>query len=136
MHLRIPTVLRFFEVTTMKAAWTILVCALMLCTAVIAQNNDSGSSNDQNHPVLTTRPPENNPNPPQANPPAQASNGQNQAYAPPDVVPEGSRFIIKLKDTLDSRKMQQGDHFKAELREDLITPGGLMISKGRTIKGH
>jgi len=32
--------------------------------------------------------------------------------------------------------MQDGKHFKAELREDLVTPSGLIIPKGRTIKGH
>src|SRR5207244_3505586 len=55
---------------------------------------------------------------------------------PPDAIPEGKRFIIKLKDTLDTRNLEQGKHFKAELREDLVTPSGLIVPKGRTVKGH
>jgi hypothetical protein len=124
----------------MKATWIILLCALMLCAGAVAQNvaqnNDNGSPNDQNRPVLTPRPQESNPTPPQPNTPVQGSYSQNQTYAPPDVVPEGTRFIVKLKNTLDTKKMDQGEHFRAELREDLLTPSGLIIPKGRTIKGH
>jgi hypothetical protein len=56
---------------------------------------------------------------------------------PPNAIPEGTRFIIKLKDTIDtSKKLEQGKRFKAELREDLVTPSGQIIPKGRTVKGH
>jgi hypothetical protein len=111
----------------MKAMQTIFFCALLLLsTAAIAQNND----NDHN-PVLTTRPHDNG-----SQPAPQAGYGQNQTYGPPNVIPEGTRFIIKLKDTLDTRKMDQGKRFKAELREDLVTPSGLIIPKGRTVRGH
>jgi hypothetical protein len=118
----------------MKATWTVLFCALALSLSAIAQDN--GSPNDQNHPVLTTRPPASTADatPPNSVPPG--AYGPTQVYAPPDVIPEGTRFIIMLKDTLDTRKMQQGQHFKAELREDLVTPSGLIIPKGRPIKGH
>ncbi len=53
-----------------------------------------------------------------------------------NAIPEGTRFIIKLKDTLDTKKLQPGKHFKAELREDLVTPSGLVVPKGRSVKGH
>jgi hypothetical protein len=53
-----------------------------------------------------------------------------------NAIPEGTRFIVKLKDTLDTQKLEPGKHFKAELREDLVTPSGLIVPKGRTIKGH
>lgn len=109
----------------------IIPCTLILLLAPAAIAQDNGSSNDQNHPVLTTRPNGNNPNGTQ---PYSAS--QNQTYAPPNVIPEGTRFIIKLKDTLDTKKLDQGQHFKAELREDLVTPSGLIIPKGRTVRGH
>ncbi|HLJ88431.1 MAG TPA: hypothetical protein VKZ53_16545 [Candidatus Angelobacter sp.] len=56
--------------------------------------------------------------------------------APPNAIPEGTRFIIKLKDTLDTSKMEQGKRFKAELREDLIAPSGELFPKGRSVKGH
>jgi hypothetical protein len=117
----------------MKATWTVLLCALVLAFSVSALAQDTGSSNDQNHPVLTTRPHD-------STPPTKPSPGvyaPSQPYgAPPNAIPEGTRFIIKLKDTLDTRKMDQGKRFKAELREDLVTPSGAIIPKGRTIKGH
>jgi hypothetical protein len=93
-----------------------------------AQN--AADSNQQNAPVLKTRP--------QAAPaePNQEVYTPPADVAPPNAVPEGKRFIIKLKDTLDTKKLKDGKHFKAELREDLVTPSGLIIPRGRTIKGH
>ena len=117
----------------MKFKWTASVCALLLVLALgaVAQNEASGTSNPQDGPVLKTRPPA-TPTQPDAGvytpPPVNA--------VPPDAVPEGKRFIIKLKDSLDTKKLNDGKHFKAELREDLVTPSGLIIPKGRTIKGH
>src|SRR5579871_4083958 len=108
----------------MKAMWTI-PCVLVLALSAIAQNQ----------PVLQTRPPDSNPNGAPSGPPP-AGYGQNQPYAPPNAIPEGTRFIIKLKDTLDTKNLDQGKHYKAELREDLVTPSGLIIPKGRTIRGH
>ncbi|HEY6348528.1 MAG TPA: hypothetical protein VI636_03870 [Candidatus Angelobacter sp.] len=116
----------------MKAMWRVLVCVLALALTIGAAAQDNGSPNDPNHPVLSTRPPDSNPDP--SSQPAYASN-QNYGAAP-DAIPEGTRFIIKLKDTLDTRDLTQGRRFKAELREDLVTPSGLFIPKGRTIKGH
>ncbi|HEY6252833.1 MAG TPA: hypothetical protein VI685_22985 [Candidatus Angelobacter sp.] len=116
----------------MKTIWRVLVCALALALTIGAAAQDNGNSNDPNHPVLSTRPPDSNPNPP-----SQPTYATNQTYgAPADAIPEGTRFIIKLKDTLDTRNLTQGKRFKAELREDLVTPSGLFIPKGRTVKGH
>src|SRR5215470_9846898 len=128
----------------MKPTWTVLVCALVLALGLSAVAQDNGSSNDQNRPVLTTRPNDSKPSPSHpvgSSQPVYGSTAQTgstpQSYgAPPNAIPEGTRFIIKLKDTLDTRKLDQGKHFKAELREDLVTPSGLFIPKGRTIKGH
>lgn len=116
----------------MKAVWRVLVCVLALVLTIGAAAQDNGNSNDPNRPVLSNRPPDSYPNPP-----VDPSYTANQTYgAPTDAIPEGTRFIIKLKDTLDTRNLTQGKHFKAELREDLVTPSGLFIPKGRTIKGH
>src|SRR5579871_2534573 len=125
----------------MKAKWAVSVCSVVLALTLgaMAQNNDNGSSND---PVLKTRPAEDNTPPSQPQlPPDYGRNNSTPAYsAPPsgplNAIPDGSRFIIKLKDTLDTQQMQEGQHFKAELREELVTPIGLVIPKGRTIKGH
>jgi hypothetical protein len=120
----------------MKAAWTASTCIFVLALAtsgsVFAQEGQ-GSNPQDNGPVLKTRPHADVAAQPQIITPSPAPlvNG-----APPNAVPEGTRFIVKLKDTLDTRKLEQGKHFKAELREDLVTPNGSIIPKGRTIKGH
>jgi hypothetical protein len=125
----------------MQAKWVASVCAIALILGLGAIGQESGNSND---PVLKTRPNDQNDRndrntpPPQQGPAAYPGSGNpSSTYgAPPNAIPDGSRFIIKLKDTLDTKKMQDGKHFKAELREDLVTPSGLIIPKGRTIKGH
>ncbi len=56
--------------------------------------------------------------------------------APPNAVPEGTRFLIRLNDRLDTRNLQQGRRFKAKLAEDLVAGNGAVIPRGKTIKGH
>ncbi len=115
----------------MRNKWIASVCALLMAVAMKAAAQEAnGGSNAQDQPVLKTRP-----QAPATQTPSSAD--VNAVYgASPDALPEGKRFIIKLKDTLDTKKMSDGKHFKAELREDLLTPSGLIIPKGRTIKGH
>jgi len=121
----------------MKFKWAASVCALVLGLGLVAIGQEPGSSND---PVLKTRPPADSRDttvPPPATAPNSGRIGSPASYgAPPNAIPDGSRFIIKLKDTLDTKKMEEGKHFKAELREELVTPSGLVIPKGKTIKGH
>ena len=121
---------------TAKARITLMsALAIVLCVGALAQNEGG-----QSGPVLKTRPKDTNaPAPAAPATPAQTAvyNSGQPAGGPPNAIPEGTRFIIKLKDTLDtSRNMQQGKRFKAELREDLVTPSGLIIPKGRTVRGH
>lgn len=121
----------------MKATWKASVCALVLALSMGAVAQDNGNS--QNGPVLKTRPNPPSTNTPQSSPSSSQTTVSNSGQingGAQDAIPEGKRFIIKLKDTLDTRKMDQGKHFKAELREDLVAPNGLVIPKGRTIKGH
>jgi hypothetical protein len=118
----------------MKAKWAASVCAVTMLLGLGAMGQENGSSND---PILKTRPNDGNTPPPVQGPSAHTIGSPSSTYgAPPNAIPDGSRFIIKLKDTLDTKKMQDGKHFKAELREELVTPSGLIIPKGRTIKGH
>ena len=121
----------------MKAKWAASVCASVLVLGLVAIGQENGSSND---PVLKTRPPADSRDTtaPQQGPVSNSGRiGSSGPYgAPPNAIPDGSRFIIKLKDTLDTKKMEEGKHFKAELREELVTPSGLVIPKGRTVKGH
>ena len=56
--------------------------------------------------------------------------------APPNAIPEGTHFLIRLNDRLDTRNLQPGKHFKAKLAEDLVAGNGVVIPHGKTIKGH
>jgi hypothetical protein len=56
--------------------------------------------------------------------------------APPNAIPEGTTFLVRLEDKLDTRKLQQGKRFKVKLGEDLISANGLTIPRGKKIKGH
>ena len=56
--------------------------------------------------------------------------------APPNAIPEGTTFLVRLEDKLDTRKLQQGKHFKVKLGEDLISANGNTIPRGKKIKGH
>src|SRR2546427_2822390 len=52
------------------------------------------------------------------------------------TIPEGTTFLIRLQDKLDTKKLEQGKHFKAKLAEDLIASDGSTIPRGKKIKGH
>jgi len=95
----------------MKAKWAAPVCAVVLILGLGAIGQENGSSND---PVLKTRPNDRTTPVPQQGPAAYPGQGNpSSTYgAPPNAIADGSRFIIKLKDTLDTKKMQDGKHFK------------------------
>lgn len=121
----------------MKMSWTVPLCALTLALTLGAVAQDTDNSNNPK-PELKTRPnnrPQQQQQPSVSNPNAAPSSNQSYGVRP-DAIPEGTRFIVKLKDTLDTHDMQPGKRFKAELREDLVTPSGLIIPKGRPVKGH
>jgi hypothetical protein len=133
----------------MRAKGTSCFCALTFCALSLvlaagakAQDKDNGSSNPQDHPVLKTRPNDSGRSytPPdfQPQPPGQTGvqNPAPVASAPADAIPVGTRFILSLQDTLDTHNMEQGQHFTAELRENLFAPSGLVILKGRGVRGH
>ena len=56
--------------------------------------------------------------------------------APPNAVPEGTTFLVRLEDKLDTRNLQQGKRFKVKLGEDLTAANGGLIPRGKKIKGH
>jgi hypothetical protein len=56
--------------------------------------------------------------------------------APVNSIPEGTQFLVRLNDKLDTRDLKPGKHFKAKLAEDLVAANGTVIPRGKTIKGH
>jgi hypothetical protein len=58
-----------------------------------------------------------------------------QGYGP-NYIPEGTRFVVRLDDKLETAKLQEGKHFKAKLAEDLVAANGDSIPRGKKIKGH
>jgi hypothetical protein len=56
--------------------------------------------------------------------------------APVNAVPEGTQFLVRLNDKLDTHDLKPGKHFKAKLAEDLTAANGAVIPHGKTIKGH
>src|SRR5215471_761403 len=112
----------------MHAKWSAYICAMAFALGVTAAAQNSGSSEAQDTPVLKTRPKDGaSPSEPQGQVVYQPASAP---ASPPNALPEGTRFIVSLKDTLDTHDLQQGQHFEAELREDLVTPSGLTVSKG------
>lgn len=61
---------------------------------------------------------------------------QDAPPVPPNVVPQGTIFLIQLSDQLDTRTVKAGDHFHARLAESLVTADGQTVESGRKIKGH
>jgi hypothetical protein len=133
-----------FEVKRMQAKWTALVCASALAFGMSAAAQDNASSNPQDPPVLKTRPKDDaNASESQSQAPQNQASQSQAVYRPasvpagrPNAIPEGTTFIVTLKDTLDTHELQPGQHFQVELREDLVTPNGLVIPKGRSLSGH
>jgi len=54
----------------------------------------------------------------------------------PRVIPDGTTFLIRLDDKLDTAKLEPGKHFKAKLAEDLVSADGVTLSRGKKVKGH
>ena len=67
---------------------------------------------------------------------AQAIDPAIAPMAPPNAVPEGTTFLVRLQDRLDTAELRPGQQFKVKLDEDLISANGNMIPRGKKIKGH
>lgn len=111
--------------------------ALALVIGAAAQNSQSPTPQDA--PVLKTRPAEQPPSqpmtPPDFSAPTQISSPTSSSS--PDAIPQGTRFILKLQDALDTHNLEQGRHFQAELAQDLVAPSGVtIIPKGELVRAH
>jgi hypothetical protein len=70
------------------------------------------------------------------NQPYSQSNGQYGQNASGNTIPDGTRFLIRLNDTLDTAKLKPGKKFEGKLSEDLTAPDGSTIAAGTKVKGH
>lgn len=52
------------------------------------------------------------------------------------VVPQGTRFLVKLDDSLSTRKHKAGKKFDVKMLDPLETPDGFVIPPGTEIRGH
>ncbi len=64
------------------------------------------------------------------------ASAQEQRLPATASIPEGTTFLIRLQDRLDTSRIQPGKRFKAKLAEDLVGPGDAVLARGRRIKGH
>src|SRR5215472_15973026 len=134
---------------------TAIILSALACAPVLAQQQSSD-------PVLQRRPadpnspstPVNAPNQqaapaqpsPQTQQPAQTTPQypQQQQYPPPyqpayapNVIPNGATFMVRMKDNLDSNKVNPGKKFTAQLAEDLLAPdGSVLVPRGKKLHGH
>ena len=67
---------------------------------------------------------------------AQATDPAITPLAPPNAVPEGTTFLVRLQDRLDTAELHPGQHFKVRLDEDLVAANGNLVPRGKRIKGH
>jgi len=56
--------------------------------------------------------------------------------APPNAVPQGTTFLIRLNDKLDTGHLRPGDKFTARLAEDLSAADNLTLRRDSKIHGH
>jgi hypothetical protein len=122
----------------MQAKWIVTTLALTLTVGAAAQSSQSPSQED--HPVLKSRHADNQPSQP-ITPPDFSTSTQPSTSAPSsatsaDAIPQGTRFILKLRDPLDTHTLEPGQHFEAELTQDLVSPSGLRIPRGELIRAH
>jgi hypothetical protein len=67
---------------------------------------------------------------------AQQGAGTSGASGAYSVVPSGARFLVRLEDSLSTRKHKAGKRFKAKTLEPLETTDGRVIPPGAEIRGH
>lgn len=52
------------------------------------------------------------------------------------AVPNGTRFLVRLEDSLETKKHKSGKKFEVKTMEPLLTVDGTVIPPGTEIKGH
>ncbi len=67
--------------------------------------------------------------------PAQFRPAPSSPSASPYEIAEGTTFLIRLGQRLETRNARPGQRFKATLAEDLVAPAGI-IPRGSRVRGH
>jgi hypothetical protein len=100
-----------------------------------AQPPDAPPAGDA--PVTNAPPSPNSPPAPRDAPPPASSRGQLAQLAPgaPISVPVGQTLLVRMIDSVDSRKNNVGDVFHASLETDLTVNGYLVAHKGADVYG-
>jgi hypothetical protein len=68
--------------------------------------------------------------------PAQTSMPTPSAAGHPYEIADGTTFLIRLGQRLETRTARPGQHFKASLAEDLVAPNGAVLPRGSRVRGH
>ena len=63
-------------------------------------------------------------------------NGGPEPVNIPNAVGAGTRFLIGLKDNLNTKDMRNGDRFHARTLEPLTTADGRILPPGMDVRGH
>ena len=122
------------------------------CILMLGLSGFVAGQSSQDAPVLKTRP--HSQSQPAANQDQQQNYPQPQ-YTPPDfqqggqttqlqqgrqasedAVPQGTRFLVTLLEPLDTKNLEKGQHFRAELRDNLVTSSGLVVPRGCEVHAH
>ena len=115
------------------AVWTVVLGLLLAGLPLWAQYQGQPYPG-QSAPYPGQNPNDRNPNDRYGQNP-NSGYGNNPGYGS-NMIPEGTRFIVRLDDTLDTAKLKPGKKFTAKVAEDLAAPDGSTIPAGKKIHGH
>jgi hypothetical protein len=68
--------------------------------------------------------------------PGIAAQGHFAPPAPAEVVPDGTRFLVRLDAELSSQKDKANRKFRVVTLDPLQTPGGYVLPPGAKIRAH
>jgi hypothetical protein len=64
------------------------------------------------------------------------SSAETSTVIGPNAVSAGTRFLVGLKDNLDTKDAKKGDRFHGRTLEPLATTNGAILSPGMEVRGH
>lgn len=64
------------------------------------------------------------------------SSAQSHSNSNSAVLPQGTELVVELAKSIDARKAKPGDKVKADVTQDVIAHGELLIRTGSKVEGH